>query len=350
VRRGCVVGRGGNEVHSVARASVKYEMQPECRTLACGHALSISLHTHVYSSRWLKLVAARAGSLHAVVMESAPSIADDLPISASFSHIASLESAAKRLDKPIARIWRHYWSAKTAAMKDEKILWVNFSRAEFDQLYDSRVLHMQGEARMQSLVTAMDLTVARDDLVAIAFWHNLDDTHALPQSIVDGLKSAVIHGGFVHVYLFSYQALTRIPRGVTLVDAADVLPMASFTSYIEAVGHSLGKQSIASVSDLIRLKACAATAHAFAVMIDCDTIWLHSMILPCLAKAYGHVFATHRINQSSMKNLNMKKKLVERQLNYTIEYGDYLGILPPFLFSKDPRSRSMQLLRSNLRW
>ncbi len=97
-------------------------------------------------------VAVAAIRLVAYAMAVALATADLLPLANSFPHRHALEVAAKTLDIPIARTWRQYWPAKKAVELGEPYLWVNFTREEFNAIYDSRVLHMQGEARMRSLV------------------------------------------------------------------------------------------------------------------------------------------------------------------------------------------------------
>ena len=183
----------------------------------------------------------------------------------------------------------------------------------------------------------LNLQYTHRDMVAIAFWHNLDDGDALPVCVWNGLQSAAACGRFAAVYLFSYQTFRRLPPGVTSMSAEDILPHESFVVYLRGVESKLGKRAIAPLSDLVRLKACAETTHAFAVLMDCDTIWLRNMPVPDpqhvqYERSYGHLFASHRINKCSRKNTNLKQHMVERHLEYAMEYGDFLDILPPFLF------------------
>ena len=173
---------------------------------------------------------------------------------------------------------------------------------EFNSLFDSRVRHMHGEKRSQKSMLERNVSYDRGDLVAIAFWHNLDDGVELPYWIWEGLESAVRCGGFANVYLLSYQTFRRMPLGVTAVPAEQTLPIILFQQYLHGLEKVLGKKSIAAVSDLVRIKACAETEHAFAVMIDCDTIWLRNMPLPDpqnprYETSYGHIFVSHRINK-----------------------------------------------------
>ena len=241
-------------------------------------------------------------------------------MSSDFHDQKEVERAAFKLDVPIRRKWRHYWSAATAANKEKSFDWVVLNKLEFNSLFDSRVRHMQGEHQTRQLLPGWNLAYIRDDMVAILFWHNLDGGDELPQCAWGGLDSLVRCGGFAGVYLLSYQDFKRIPPGVTPVSADATLPKGVFEMYLRGLEKVLGPKAIAAVADLVRIKACAETAHAFAVMIDCDTVWLREMPLPdprnpLFEKSYGHIFASHRINNKSHKNKFMIKKLVDRQVN-----------------------------------
>ena len=69
--------------------------------------------------------------------------------SSAFLHRNDLELAAKLLDFPMVRKWRYYWSPETAIKMGEAFFWMVLSRAEFSAIYDGRLQHMQGEARMR---------------------------------------------------------------------------------------------------------------------------------------------------------------------------------------------------------
>ena len=214
-------------------------------------------------------------------------------LSSDFKNQPDIEKAAAKLDEPFTRKWRHYWSSATAKKKDEQYFWVTLRKNEFNSLFDSRVRHMKGEAQTRLSMPGLNLDYTRGDLVAIAFWHNLDHGDELPACVWSGLESAVRCGGFAIVYLLSHQTFRRILPGVTPVSAERTLSIALFGEYLRGLEMVLGRKAIAAVSDLVRIKACAETEHAFAVMIDCDTVWLRKIPLPdseypMYEKSYGH--------------------------------------------------------------
>ena len=117
-------------------------------------------------------------------------------------------------------------------------------------------------------------------MAAVLFWHNLDGTDVLPACAWDGLLSVADNGGFSSVELCSYQRFRRLQLGVIAQPAEGVLPYERFKEYVRGVSAVLGDKAIAPVADLVRLKACADTAHAFVAMIDCDSVWFRNMPMP----------------------------------------------------------------------
>ena len=87
---------------------------------------------------------------------------------------------------------------------------------------------MHGEKQARESILEWNLSYVRGDLVAIAFWHNLDNGLELPHCIREGLESAVRSGGFAKVYVLSYQTFRRMPPGVTAVPAERTLPITLF--------------------------------------------------------------------------------------------------------------------------
>ena len=268
-----------------------------------------------------------------------------MPPKLRFSHeyacSLDVEKAAKTLDLPLVRKWRHAW----VSLGD--FTWVSLVNADMHALFDSRVRHMKAETATKKLVRRLHLKYERTDLVAVLFWHNVDGANDLPSCAWDGAQSAAENGGFSSVELYSYQRFRRLPPGVTAKHAERVLSYEMFNVYLRVVAAvGLGDSAIAHVADLVCLKACVDTVHAYAVMIDCDTIWFRNMPLPDpqhsdYVKAYGHVFATHKIKKCSRRKIDIKAALVERRMQYSRVYGDYTEIVPPFLFFKgSPVARS----------
>ena len=242
-----------------------------------------------------------------------------MPPKVRFSHEYAcpldVENAAKTLDLPLSRKWRHSWpcpGSRCHSPGRTPFTWVSLVKADLHALFDSRVRHMKGEHATKQLLVELQLKYERTDLVAVLFWHNVDGGDSLPSCAWDGAKSVAENGGFSAVELYSYQRFTRLPPGVTAKPAEEVLPYEMFKVYLRAVAAvGLGDSAIAPVAALVRLKACVDTLHAYAVMIDCDTIWFRNMPLPDpqhsdYVKAHGHVFATRKINKCSRKQFNIK--------------------------------------------
>ena len=109
-------------------------------------------------------------------------------LSKHYKNQLEIEKAARKLDMPFDRWWRHYWAPATATRKGEASCWVSMKKNEFNSLFDSRVRHMHGEKRSQKSMLERNVSYDRGDLVAIAFWHNLDDGVELLYWIWKGLE------------------------------------------------------------------------------------------------------------------------------------------------------------------
>ena len=167
-----------------------------------------------------------------------------------------VEKAARTLDMPLSRRWRHYWSNTTAAKKSQAFTWVVLGKADMYALFDSRVRHMRGEKATVQLLAEAKLTYDRRGMAAVLFWHNLDGSDVLLAGAWDGLQSVADNGGFSSVELYSYQRFRRLPPGVIAQPAEGVLPYEMFKEYVRGVSAVLGDKAIAPVADLVRLKAC----------------------------------------------------------------------------------------------
>ena len=206
---------------------------------------------------------------------------------------------------------------------------------------------MKAETATKKRVRRLCLQYERTDLVAVLLWHNVDGANDLPSCAWNGAQSAAENGGFSLVELYSYQRFSRLPPGVTAKHAERVLSYEMFNVYLRvlaAVGS--GDSAIAHVADLVCLKACVDTVHAYAVMIDCDTIWFRNMPLPDpqhsdYVKAYGHVFATHKIKKCSRRKLTLKRRWWNGTCNILGCTETIPKLCPPFCFSKVHQSREV---------
>ena len=128
--------------------------------------------------------------------------------------------------------------------------------------------------------------------LAHAFWADASGdwegvSATLPDTARLGLTSAVSTGR-LRVQLWVYQPVTNAPPGVSLRDAASLLPPAVARLLLSAGFH------VALLADIVRLLALRASAEP-GWFVDADTLWLRPAadVLPHLpAEACGHFFGS----------------------------------------------------------
>lgn len=195
---------------------------------------------------------------------------------------------------------------------------------EMEQVRDRRLTHAAGVARIRKWVDDRGgLSPERGPASAVTFWHDLTGANKLPDHGFLGIASAV-SAGKLSVILLSYQALSNVPRGVTIVDPRPYLPEQKFMALLSHGVH------IALLADYIRFKAIAERAASSAWFVDCDSLWFKPP--PCLAEcAYGHCFASLKGDVQGTYEIKERYWLQ----NYLKKQGDHLFLASPFGFPKD---------------
>ena len=195
---------------------------------------------------------------------------------------------------------------------------------EMEKVRDRRLTHAAGVDRIRKWVDDRGgLSPERGPASAVTFWHDLIGANKLPDHACLGIASAV-SAGKLFVILLSYQALSNVPRGVTLVDPRPYLSEQKFMALLSHGVH------IALLADYIRFKAIAERVASSAWFVDCDSFWFKPP--PCLAEcAYGHCFASLK---GDVRGSHEDEERYWLQ-NYLKKQGDHLFLASPFGFPKD---------------
>ena len=142
--------------------------------------------------------------------------------------------------------------------------------ATLRQFYTDRYKHWIAE---ETLALVFDVPQMRAG-AAYAFWYCLNPLElTLPVHIVHGLLSCAKNAGFTALYLLTYQQISNVPLGVTVIYACQFLVFADFAA-VRVAGKSRQKHIITWLADYVRLRACAACNAACATFIDADIIWV----------------------------------------------------------------------------
>ena len=186
--------------------------------------------------------------------------------------------------------------------------WRSLTVAELTEFYETRRDHIIGFQQLLNWATTASAQPVGGEGVgtAFAFWFSPEGDKKLPWVAVEGLKSAVKHGGFDKVVLLTYNALEDVPAGVVVQSAEDCLPFEVFKRLLEAGKETL-PGFIAPLADYVRLLACAHSDAAATWLIDVDTIWLRSAKMEYY---FGHCFGTFHVNKVSYLSLNVFLVLV----------------------------------------
>ena len=148
--------------------------------------------------------------------------------------------------------------------------------------------------------------------VCALFWYSEDTTKpSIAWSVESGVRSATINGGYSGVWLYAYQHLDNVPEGVTVKDAAALLPMEKFMLYREQ-GFILPH-----ISDFVRLLAARHGGGDITDIVDCDALHINEEPIDGFDFAYlGHWFGTLGLNPCSFENRDMKKRQIKLSLEY----------------------------------
>lgn len=203
--------------------------------------------------------------------------------------------------------------------------WMWLTVEQMREVYAYRQVHMAGFKKTQTWAAQRPHEDATNSKRAYAFWYNME-THKtdLPDLCFVGLASAA---QWFDVKLLSYQNL-KVPRGVTLVSARDILP--------ETRLHELLDQSvpISHIADFVRAMALYKGGVG-GWSIDADTLWLRAPeppSFPWTPPAWGHVFASMHAAPHKMSELAYFQQW---SVHFLKKPMDGLCLATPFRFPAD---------------
>ena len=147
---------------------------------------------------------------------------------------------------------------------------IELTMATLRQFYTDAYTHW---IAAEQLFLAAGVTPMRAG-AAFAFWFCLNSPELLlPVQIVHGLLSCVRTAGFTCLILLTYQPISNVPLGVTVMDASQFMVYADFAA-VPTAGGSLQPHIITWLADYVRLRACATCSATCATFIDADIIWV----------------------------------------------------------------------------
>ena len=218
--------------------------------------------------------------------------------------------------------------------------WKSMTVDEMAEFYVSRRKHMKGQKVLEQWASGLaDQPPGGTRVgVAYAFWYALGGKashlqglpYALPWVVVKGLTSAVKRAGFDKVVLLTYQDFMNVPEGVEVHSAQSFMPLDRFQELLRN-GEKDIKGFIAPLSDYVRLMACSSSGANASWLIDCDTLWLRSALMPYYV---GHCFGTFHVNPVAFANRDMAKRMIKLTLDYCQAPRDFLKTATPYRFPK----------------
>ena len=215
--------------------------------------------------------------------------------------------------------------------------WAALSPNDMELCIQRRDASAAGDIAMTAFVAESRITadVALADQAAWLFWHSRDDVLKLPDKLIASITSQIELGGFVALYVCSYQQL-ELPPGAALIDAEQFMPLDMFQSKLrlnstddDGVHDQSPGFDLPVLADCIRVRAMISSKHALNWFVDADTQWFRPLRADELHRLL-HVFASYKINPSCRSNSNAHTVLRRKALHWCITPGDDLHIATPF--------------------